>query len=247
MITAVRFTRPVALTVTAALLTAALAACGAPHRREAQDQDAAAAAKQEPAQRPLHPFTLVATGDILSHDSVIRQARADAGGDPATTSAGCSPGPRPSPHGADVAICHMETVYGRPGGPFTGYPTFLTPPDVAAAIRATGYDSCSTASNHTLDAAPTASAGRSTPWTAAGLEHAGRPAARANGPARGDGGGGAKMAQLSYTYGTNGIPIPKDRPWSVNMIDPKRIIADARTARRAGADVVVVSTHWGTE
>lgn len=38
-----------------------------------------------------------------------------------------------------------------------------------------------------------------------------------------------------------------DRPWVVNLIDRERIVADARAARRAGADVVVVSLHWGTE
>ncbi len=59
--------------------------------------------------------------------------------------------------------------------------------------------------------------------------------------------GPAKVAQLSYTYATNGIPLPQGQPWAVNLIDQKKIIADARSARAAGADVVVVSVHWGTE
>ena len=96
-------------------------------------------------------FTLVATGDILVHDSLIRQARADGGG----TGYDFGPmlsGARPVVAGADLAICHMETVYGPQDGPFSGYPLFVTPPDIAAAIRNTGYDSCSTASHHTLAA-----------------------------------------------------------------------------------------------
>ena len=36
--------------------------------------------------------------------------------------------------GADVAICQMETPYGPPGGPFTDYPAFAVPPQIAAAI-----------------------------------------------------------------------------------------------------------------
>lgn len=60
-------------------------------------------------------------------------------------------GVKPVVSGADLAICHMETIYGRDGGPFTGYPSFKSPPEVAAALKDAGYDSCSTASNHTLD------------------------------------------------------------------------------------------------
>jgi poly-gamma-glutamate synthesis protein (capsule biosynthesis protein) len=41
--------------------------------------------------------------------------------------------------------------------------------------------------------------------------------------------------------------MPQGQPWSVNLIDRDRILADARAARKAGADVVVVSLHWGTE
>ncbi|MDT0551335.1 CapA family protein, partial [Streptomyces lonegramiae] len=36
-------------------------------------------------------------------------------------------------------------------------------------------------------------------------------------------------------------------PWTVNLIDEGKIVAEARAARRAGADVVVLSAHWGTE
>jgi poly-gamma-glutamate synthesis protein (capsule biosynthesis protein) len=54
-----------------------------------------------------------------------------------------------------------------------------------------------------------------------------------------------RVAFLAYTTTTNGIPPP--RPWSVNLADAGRILRDARRARRAGARVVVVNLHWGTE
>ena len=44
---------------------------------------------------------------------------------------------------------------------------------------------------------------------------------------------------------TNGIPLP--HPWSVNLASPRRILRDAWRARRAGARVVIVNLHWGTE
>ncbi len=59
--------------------------------------------------------------------------------------------------------------------------------------------------------------------------------------------GPAEVAHLAYTYDTNGFPLPDGQPWAVNLIDEATVLADARAARRAGADVVVVSLHWGTE
>ncbi|NBM18060.1 CapA family protein [Streptomyces sp. GC420] len=193
------------------------------------------------------PFTLVATGDVLPHDSVIQQAQRDASG------AGYDFGPmlagvKPVISRADLAICHMETVYGQVGGPYTGYPAFQSPPQVAEALAETGYDSCSTASNHTLDAGTAGISRTLAALDRVGVKHVGsaRSAAEAVKPALMKA-GGAEVAQLAYTYGTNGYPLPAGRPWAVNLIDERKIVSDARAARRAGADIVVVSMHWGTE
>ncbi|WP_212915098.1 CapA family protein [Streptomyces sp. TS71-3] len=191
-------------------------------------------------------FTLVASGDVLPHDSVIRQAGTDAGGrgyDFAPMLADV----KPVVSRADLAICHMETVYGAKGN-YTGYPSFKSPPEVAKGLRATGYDACSTASNHTLDDGAAGVQRTLDALDRAGVRHTGsaRTAAEARGPAWLQA-GGARVAHLSYTYGTNGIALPAGKPWTVNLIDRNRIVADARAARKAGADVVVVSVHWGTE
>ncbi|MEV6201547.1 CapA family protein [Streptomyces sp. NPDC051771] len=199
-----------------------------------------------PAPKPAG-FTLVASGDVLPHDSIIRRAAEDAGGggyDFRPMLAGA----KPVVSRADLAICHMETVYGKAGGPYTGYPAFKSPPEIAAALRATGYDSCSTASNHTLDDGAAGLGRTLDALDAAGVKHAGsaRTAAEAARPTllkAGD----ATVAQLAYTYDTNGYPLPEGKPWAVNLLDESRVVADARAARAAGADVVVVSVHWGTE
>ncbi|MFF8835196.1 CapA family protein [Streptomyces sp. NPDC015130] len=192
-------------------------------------------------------FTLVASGDVLPHDSIIRRAAQDAGGDgydfgPMLAGAKSVVAP------ADLAICHMETVYGKEGGPYTGYPAFKSPPEVATALRATGYDSCSTASNHTLDDGAAGLRRTLDALDAAGVRHAGsaRTAEEAARPTLMKA-GGATVAQLAYTYDTNGYPLPEGQPWAVNLLDESKVVADARAARAAGADVVVVSVHWGTE
>ncbi|MGA6174433.1 CapA family protein [Streptomyces sp. NPDC012600] len=197
------------------------------------------------------PFTLVASGDVLPHSSVIDRAAADAGGRGYDFTPMLK-GVAPVVSGADLALCHMETVYGKDGGPYTGYPAFKSPPEVATALAATGYDSCSTASNHTLDDGADGVARTLGALDAAGVRHAGsaRSAAEAAKPtilSAGPGRRAAKVAHLAYTYGTNNIPLPAGKPWTVNVTDEAKIVAEARAARRAGADVVVLSAHWGTE
>ncbi|MEH0637750.1 CapA family protein [Streptomyces bottropensis] len=191
-------------------------------------------------------FTLVASGDVLPHMSIIERARTDAGGD-GYDFAPMLAGVKPVVSEADLAICHMETVYGADGN-YSGYPVFKSPPEVAAGLAATGYDACSTASNHSLDDGARGIQRTLEALDRAGVRHAGsaRTAEEARRPTLMRA-GGAQVAHLAYTYGTNDIPLPVDRPWAVNLIDRERILTDARAARRAGADVVVVSLHWGTE
>ncbi len=181
-----------------------------PARREPPDghrPSAAPGAASAPA-----GFTLVASGDVLPHDSIIRRAAEDSAGDGYDFRPMLS-GVKSVVSGADLAICHMETVYGKKGGPYTGYPAFKSPPEVAAGLRATGYDSCSTASNHTLDDGAEGLARTLDALDEAGIRHAGsaRTAEEAAQPALMKA-GGATVAQLAYTYDTNGYPLPKGRP-----------------------------------
>ncbi|MET9572620.1 CapA family protein [Streptomyces virginiae] len=201
-----------------------------------------------PAAPAGQPFTLVATGDIIPYPSIIQRAGDDAGQAGEYDFRKILAGVKPLVSAADLAICHHEIPYGRPGGPYTGYPAFKAPHQLADALKDAGYDGCSTASNHTLDDGYEGLARTLEHLDRVGIPHVGsaRSAEEAKAPALLSA-GGAKVAQLSYTYGTNGIPLPPDKPWAVNLIDKDRIIADARAARAGGAGVVVLSVHWGTE
>ncbi|WP_431995191.1 CapA family protein [Streptomyces griseoflavus] len=230
--------RQVALVLTAVL--AAGAACQARDHRPPEPGRPAPSASGRPG------FTLVASGDVLPHTSIIERARYDAGG----TGYDFRPmlaGIRSVVAPADVALCHMETVYGADGD-YTGYPLFKSPPEIAHALAATGYDGCSTASNHTLDDGSDGIRRTLDALDRAGVRHAG--SARSEQESRTVTvlrAGGARVAHLAYTYDTNGLPMPPGQPWAVALVDEARIVEDARAARRAGADVVVVSVHWGTE
>ena len=57
---------------------------------------------------------------------------------------------------------------------------------------------------------------------------------------------GISLAFLSYTYGTNGIRPPANKPHLVNYIDKNVMRQDIQNAKKQ-ADGVVVSVHFGTE
>ena len=58
---------------------------------------------------------------------------------------------------------------------------------------------------------------------------------------------GVKIAFINYTYGTNGIPVPKDKNFCVNLIDKDLIKKHIETAKSQNADMIVACMHWGTE
>jgi len=204
---------------------------------------AAGAASGPPA--PPHPvhLTIAASGDLLIHSPVFDRARADGGGRTYDFRRMLRP-LRPVIARADLALCHMETPMGP--GPPHGYPLFNTPSSLARAIRATGWDVCDTASNHTLDGGAAGVAGTIHALERAGVRHTGSAIFRSGSErvvllrAR-----GVRVAFLAYSAISNGQRAP--HPWSLNVARTRRIVADARRARRAGARVVIVNVHWGTE
>ena len=199
-------------------------------------------------------FTLVGTGDVLLHERLWRQAERDA----AETGNGVldfTPqlaNIAPIVSDADLAICHLEVPLAPADGPYEGYPTFSGPPQVVSALDATGYDACSTASNHTFDQGAEGVTRTLDALDAAGIAHAGsaRTPSEAEQTTMVDvetTEGPVKVGLLSYTYGFNGIPYPASETFWANEIDEQEILADAATARQRGAEVVVVALHWGTE
>jgi poly-gamma-glutamate capsule biosynthesis protein CapA/YwtB (metallophosphatase superfamily) len=194
-------------------------------------------------------LTLVASGDVLPHGPVLRRAADD----------GARAGQRydfrpmlaelrPLVAGADLALCHLEVPLSRDGRAVASWPSFNAPPELAAALRWAGYDACSTASNHAMDRGAGGVAATLDVLDRAGLRHDGtaRDAAEAAASTIVDV-RGLRVGLLSYAYGLNSGRLPSGQPWLVNLIDPARIVEDARAARRAGARFVVVLLHWGQE
>ncbi len=255
-------TAPIAPTAAAPTAPAAPAApasptaqaAPAPSTSDASDATRASgssdAASGVAAARTRTAFTVVLNGDILLHPALWRTAAAD-GKRSGTRPYDFRPlvgAMRPLVSGADLAICHLETPVGKPGGPFRGYPSFTVPPQILPALKWAGYDACTTASNHTIDDSFTGLVRTTRALDAAGLAHTGSwaTAQQARRPlimtVK-----GVRVAVVSGTYGLNGLRLPRDKTWAVGTIDPARLIGEATRARAAGADVVLAALHWGQE
>jgi poly-gamma-glutamate synthesis protein (capsule biosynthesis protein) len=237
-----------------AVLCTALSAGPLPAR--AQPGTAPAIAVPTSISAQADSFTVIATGDVLIHQGgpLVRSAAATG------TSNGTGYDFRgvftavaPMIRAADLAICHLETPVADPRGPFTGYPAFDVQPQIIDALEDAGYDTCSTASNHSMDAGFDGLVRTLNTLDAHGIGHTGTYRTQ---PERQTphivNVHGVRVAHIAWTFGLNGIPEPPGKPWAVNVFDPRRptvegMLADAGAARRAGADVVIASVHCCTE
>ena len=239
--------RPFWLLAALGLVTAALVGAAVFGRSVAQGQQripVTGVAISRNADRVTGPvrLTVEVNGDILVHSPVWERARADGRGH--YDFAPMLGEIRPYVRSADLAICHVETPMSRRAP--EGYPVFNTPPQLARAIRQTGWQVCDTASNHSVDQGQYGIDQTGLALDRAGVLHTG---SFASGAAQNRTlivtVKGVKVAFLAYTEMTNGIPLP--HPWSVNLAKINAVRRAARTARRRGAQVVIVNFHWGTE
>jgi len=199
--------------------------------------------------RAPRTVTIAGSGDILMHSPVNAAGLANGGGqvydfDPMFAEVA------DEISAADIAICHMETPISPDGTEISGYPIFNAPTEIATALAKAGFDGCDTASNHTLDKGYDGAVATLDVLDAAGLQHTGSFRTEADAA---NGGGvfyeanGVRVGHLAYSMDTNGIPLPAGKPWVINLNDPDKMLADAGALKAAGAEIVVMSVHWGAE
>ena len=211
--------------------------------------------------RPRRTVTMAFSGDLLIHSAVYNQAKTYGQRSGKTYDfAPMFDKVRPLLSAADVAICHQETAINPDERFVAGFPLFSTPPQILDAVKTAGYDGCSTASNHSLDRGAQGVIDTADLFDRAGLKQSGLVrTADERGKATLYTVNGVTIAHLAYSYGLNGLLLPPDKPWLVNLIDAGKesnpsqaytsqfILADTRAARVAGASIVVVSLQWGAE
>lgn len=212
--------------------------------------EVAPAVKPKPARRSV---TILGSGDVLLHDYLWRQALAD--GDGKYDFRPLYRGVRSEVRAADIAICEMETPLAAKRGPYDDWPRFNVPPQIAKALAKTGYDVCTTASNHTLDKGEQGVLRTLDTLDAAGIAHTGsaRSAKEAKRPliieagTANAAGERVKVAIVAATFSFNGLTRPAGKSWMANLIDVNDVLAQAARAKKKGADIVIAALHWGVE
>jgi len=246
-------------------LVLCLGACGVSSAGPAvqpppQPEEPAASVPEEPAPPPPPAptaATLAVCGDAMSHMPVTNDAW-DAGRDKYDyTRIMAGAGSRVE--SADYAVVNLETTLSG-GPPYSGYPAFNSPDGMAYSLKELGFDLCLTANNHSLDQGFSGLSRTLDVLDQAGLAHVGTSRTqeeRDHSLAVADV-GGISVAFLGYTYGTNGIPVPKKHPYAVSLfntdyltslctLDRERLAADLEAAKALDTDLIAVMIHWGVE
>ena len=188
--------------------------------------------------------SLLFAGDVMGHDSQIASAFDASSKSYDYTS--CFAPIRPYIEAADIAIANLEVTLAGP--PYAGYPQFSSPDALAITLQQSGFDALVTANNHCVDRGKSGLERTITMLDSFKIPHTGTfvdTVSRMNDSPLILEKNGFKIALLNYTYGTNGIPVPKGS--IVNLLDTAFMRRDIEKAKSLLPDVIVVFTHWGLE
>lgn len=196
------------------------------------------------AQEPEERVTLLFAGDIMQHD-----AQLEAAFDESTATYSYDSYftyVEPIIKSVDLAIVNLELTLA--GEPFSGYPRFSAPDELAEAIKKAGFDIIVTANNHSCDLGREGIERTLDVLQANSLKHTGtfkNQLSRDKSYPLIVEKNGFRLAFLNYTYGTNHIDIP--HPNIVNLIDSATIVNDLKNAGDMEVDASIVTLHWGKE
>lgn len=191
-------------------------------------------------------ISVMVVGDIMTHSPVVHSAYNQGSGkynfEPMFDEV------KPIFAEADLLIGNLESPIAGDHLPFLGYPQFNAPVSMAPNLKNVGFDVLTTANNHTMDKYEAGLLNTLDILDEYEIYHTG--SARS---AKEQAGGlivevsGIRIGIISYTYGTNGIPIPSGKDYLVNMLDMNQITKEVQTLKNKKADYIVAMIHYGVE
>ena len=148
----------------------------------------------------------------------------------------------------DLNIVNLETPLAGQDRGFSGYPTFNCPAYLGLDLVEMGVNVVTTANNHCMDKGVSGIEKTLDNLDEVGLRHVGtaRNAAEQQ-QIQMFNLKGIRTAFIAYTYGTNGISIPKGNEYAVNLIDKDFIKGQIDEAKRENAELIIAAMHWGNE
>lgn len=200
--------------------------------------------KPEPVSDPISTITLVAAGDSLMHNTQIWSGKQLDGSYNFDT---FFREVKPLIEAGDYSSTCFEAPMAGPETGYTGYPLFNSPDAAAEAFKDAGFDMLVTANNHLLDRGYRGAIRTLQVIETSGLDTLGAyQTAEASHDFLIKDLQGIRVGYLGYTYGTNGLPIPAEHPYLINLLDRDRILEDITTLKPQ-VDVLVLVLHWGVE
>ncbi len=190
--------------------------------------------------------TIMMTGDILLHTPIEEVSLCDDGTYDFTP---IFENTKDIISSADLALVNQEVIIGGEELGISGYPNFNAPYEIADALCDAGFNVICHATNHALDKGFSGIENTLLNWRdkypsviTLGIydneeDYNTVTITEIN---------GIKIALLNYTYGTNGIELPSDKPYCVALLEEEKVISDLDYAQSA-ADFTIVCPHWGTE
>lgn len=191
-------------------------------------------------------LSLVMVGDVLLHTPVEKSALTEDGSYDYTAVFSHM---KEQISEADLALVNQEVIIGGADLGISGYPAFNAPFEIADYLVDTGFDVILHATNHALDKGKKGLLNCISNWEekypdiyVTGVYDSEEEAQELllieeN---------GITVAILNYTYGTNGISLPSDMPYAVNLLKEEKVVSDIQRAKEL-SDFVIVCPHWGTE
>ena len=214
--------------------------------------------KEEPKEEKTS-FSFIAVGDALIHDGIYYDANTWQTGSDGYyiydfTSMFTDLAEVIKPY--DLKFYNQETIIGGKNLGLSGYPCFNSPNEVAEDLMEIGFNVVNLASNHTMDKGTAGAIYSANYWhkqkdvlavgSYTSKEHRDTIEVRKE--------NGITYAMLSYTYGTNGIPVPAGYEYLVNVWPTgngyeayKAQVKKDIESVRDRVDVLMVSMHWGIE
>ena len=189
-------------------------------------------------------ISLVAIGDIMCHNSQFKDAYKEGTYDFSYVFTDI----KTYIENADIAIGNLETTFAGSKKGYSGYPQFNTPETLAYNLKDIGIDVLTTTNNHCLDSGYNGIESTIDFLDQAEIAHTGTfKSPEDQNTILFKEVNGIKIAFLAYTYGTNGIPIPKGKEYCVNLINKEFILSQLDLAKKGNPDIICVSMHWGVE
>lgn len=188
-------------------------------------------------------FTLVASGDVLSHITNTESAKQADGSYDYLPQFKEIEGLLSN---ADYTLVNLESAVAGEKYGYRGFPRFNAPVNLAQTMKKIGVDLVMTANNHAMDNGIKGLKDNLDNLDNIGLDHTGtyRTEEDAAKPFIKDI-NGIKVGFVAFSYGTNDIPVPND--YAINLNSSKRIRTKIKEARDGGAEVIVFHVHWGAE